>query len=204
MTDRVAVRGWTQAQFGGRLSEDQAWEQFHTRHPALADYLSTFANADQKRQDKGQYWWELRPNDYYEAFERPKIFWPDIAKLPRYSWDDEGKLINNKGYIIPDADPALLGILQSRVLWFAVSQICQPLRLRASLWQYQMFTQFISCLPIPGLSSAEEDAIGTLAMEITYLARARYGLHRKARHCTLSDLGIHDNIEHRTFVARLQ
>jgi hypothetical protein len=136
-------------------------------------------------------WYEIQDSvDYFAAFDGPKIFWPDISKLPRFSWDEIGKFINNKGYIIPDPDPALLGILQSRIVWFAVSQLCQPLRLRAGLWQYQMFTQFVERLPIPELPDAERHAIGALAMEITEHARGRYELHRKARHRLLTDFGV--------------
>jgi hypothetical protein len=82
--------------------------------------------------------------------------------------------------------------LQSRVLWFAVSQICQPLRLRAGLWQYQMFTQFTSRLPIPALSQANEDTISAVAKDATEQACARYELHEKTRHRILSDLGTPD------------
>ena len=57
------------------------------RHPSIAEYLAPFADAARQRYDKGEYWWELRPCDYYDAFDQPKVFWPDIAKLPRYSWD---------------------------------------------------------------------------------------------------------------------
>jgi type I restriction-modification system DNA methylase subunit len=35
----VLPSGWTHAQFGPKQSEPKAWEQFHTRHAALADYL---------------------------------------------------------------------------------------------------------------------------------------------------------------------
>ena len=38
-------------------------------------------------------WYEIQDTiDYYAVFDQPKIFWPDIAKLPRFSWDDEGKV----------------------------------------------------------------------------------------------------------------
>jgi hypothetical protein len=172
-------------------------------YPAIKEYLAGFrAQLEPRPNDwdeskpwpgrkPGSYqWYEIQDSvDYYEAFDQPKIFWPDIAKLPRFSWDCKGKYINNKGYIIPDPDPALLGILQSRVSWFVVSQICQPLRLRAGLWQYQMFTQFITRLPIPDLSDAERETIEGLAMGITKYAGERYALHGRARHRLLSDLG---------------
>jgi hypothetical protein len=185
----VLPAGWTAERFGAGLSEADAWSQLNLHYPGLTEYLGPFAEDARKRYDKGEYWWELRSCDYYPAFERPKIFWPDICKLPRFSWDENNQYINNTGYIVPDPHPSLLGILQSRVLWFAVSQICQPLRLRAGLWQYRMIAQFMSRLPIPDAPAAEREAIGELAMQLTELAKARYQLHRQSRHRILSDLG---------------
>src|SRR6185369_6084256 len=101
----------------------------------------------------------------------------DISKLPRFSYDEAGKYVNDKGFIIATADMALLGLLQSRITWFAVSQMCVPLRLRAGLWQYQMKSQFISRLPIPDMPETEREELGRLARAITEQARARYALH---------------------------
>ena len=179
--------GWTRQTFGTGLSEEEAWICFAERYKSIAAYLLPFADAARMRCDKGNYWWELRPCDYYDAFQGTKIYWPDIAKLPRFSWDENGKIINNKGYIIPNPAPSLLGLLQSRVLWFAVSQLCQPLRLRAGLWQYQMFTQYTSRLPIPDMIEADNEALGALALQITNLARTRYALHQRVCHRLLTD-----------------
>ena len=136
----------------------------HRRLSGVRDYLAGFRIALEPRPRRiglkravamaakpARYkWYEIQDSvDYYRAFDGPKIFWPDICKLPRFSWDTEGKYVNDKGSSLLISDPHLLGILQSRVTWFAVSQLCQPLRLRAGLWQYRMFTQFISRLPIP-------------------------------------------------------
>ncbi len=186
----VMPSGWSHGVFGAGLSEAEAWAKLHERHPDVAGHLAQFAPAAQKRWDKGEYWWELRSCDYYDAFDGPKIFWPDISKLPRFSWGDPGLYTGNTGYIIPNPEPALLGILQSRAIWFAVSQLCQPLRLRAGLWQYRILPQFISRLPIPDASATDRQAIGALAMAITEQARARYDLHRKAQHRLLTDFGV--------------
>ena len=78
----VIPAGWTRAQYGTGLSEVHAWQLFSVEHPTLAGHLQPFTDAARRRQDKGDYWWELRTCDYYAAFEQPKIFWPDIAKLP--------------------------------------------------------------------------------------------------------------------------
>ena len=139
-------------------------------------------------------WYEIQDSvDYYSAFEQPKIFWPDIAKLPRFSWGDAGVYVTNTSYFLPAADPALLGIVQSRVSWFAVMQLCQPLRLRGGLWQYRMFSQFLGRLPIPDAPAPERETIGALALAVTEQARARYALHQRTRHRILSDLGAPDS-----------
>ncbi|MDQ3555398.1 MAG: Eco57I restriction-modification methylase domain-containing protein [Gemmatimonadota bacterium] len=110
-------------------------------YPAVAGYLGEFREQLEPRpaewngrktwpgRKPGSYkWYEIQDSiDYHLAFEQPKIFWPDIAKLPRFSWGESKVYIANTGYIIPAPDPFLLGTLQSRVSWFAISQICQPL-----------------------------------------------------------------------------
>jgi hypothetical protein len=120
---------------------------------------------------------------------KTNVFWADIAKLPRFSWDDAGAYIGNTGYFAAGVEPTLLGVLQSRVAWFAIQQVCQPLRLRAGLWQYRLFTQFMGRLPIPDAPAVERAVIGDLALAITAQARARYTLHRRARRRLLADLG---------------
>jgi len=33
-----------------------------------------------KRDDQGDYWWELRHCDYYQEFEKEKIVWQEIVR----------------------------------------------------------------------------------------------------------------------------
>jgi hypothetical protein len=179
----------TELLLGTFSSEADAWDAMCRVYPSVTTHLAEFATAGRARADKGQYWWELRPCDYIEAFGEPKILWPDIAKLPRFSWDESGIFLGNTGYIIASPEPWLLGFLQSRVCWNLMSQLAQPLRLRAGLWQYRLLPQFISRLPIPDAPNADRSAIGDLAMAITGEARARYALHERVRARVVSDLG---------------
>jgi hypothetical protein len=135
-------------------------------------------------------WYEIQDSvDYYQAFDQPKILWPDIAKFPRFSWDEDGTYVNDKGAIVVPSSPYVLGILQSRVNWYCISQLCVPLGERAGSNRYQQKLQFISRLPIPDAPEPERQVIGDLAMQITEEAKARYALHRRARNRILSDLG---------------
>src|SRR5262249_50708264 len=127
-------------------------------------------------------WYEIQDIvAYHEEFNKPKIVSPDIAKLPRFSWDTRNYYVDATGTaIIPDS-MSTLSLLNSRVLWFAFSQIAIPLRLRGGLWQYRGKLQFIRRLPVPSLTADQESALCALAEEITGLARDRYNLHESMR-----------------------
>ncbi|HSN74094.1 MAG TPA: hypothetical protein VL334_03255, partial [Anaerolineae bacterium] len=172
-------------------------------YPAVKDHLLPMRNRLEPRptdwnmtqpwpgRKTGAYaWYEIQDTvDYFAEFEKPKVFWPDIGKYPRFSWDDSGAFVNDKGYIaIPDS-PFVLGILQSRAAWMCISHLCVPLGERAGTVRYQQKIQFMSRLPIPDAPAADRDAIAGLALAITEQARARYTLHRQTRHRIQTDLG---------------
>jgi type I restriction-modification system DNA methylase subunit len=183
--------GWTKRTFlDTSMTETQAWEKFYAHHPQLATYLYPFAEAARKRLDKGQYWWELRACEYYDAFENAKIFWPDIAKFPRFSWDEQGLVVNDIGFILLPADLSLLGILQSRVCWFCITRLCSPLAERVGAIIYRLKSQFITHLPIPSLVDEQRNYIGELVRQLTKVAQQRYQMRRKVTHRIRQDLGI--------------
>ena len=130
-------------------SGDEAERVFRETYPAVYAHLNQFREQAIRRQDQGRYWWELRSCAYWAAFEQPKIVWPDISKLPRFSMDTRGCTLGNTAYTIPGGDYYLLGVLASWTLWFYISKTAQPLRLRAGRWQYRLFSQFMEQLPIP-------------------------------------------------------
>jgi type I restriction-modification system DNA methylase subunit len=161
-------------------------------------YLGVLAHLEQfrfrleKRSDSTDYWYELRPCSYYDEFDKPKIMWAEIAKLPRFSVDSSGLFANNSCYFATSEDfpiYTLLGLMQSRISWFCISQIGIPLRLRAGLWQYKQFRQFIERLPIPELTSTQEAQLAEYAEQITALAQNRYQLHEAFRHRVQTDIG---------------
>ncbi|MBA2375296.1 MAG: Eco57I restriction-modification methylase domain-containing protein, partial [Rubrobacter sp.] len=168
---------------------DEAEEIFRRTYPAIHSHLASFEERLRKRSDKGHNWWELRSCDYYGAFEEEKIFWPDIAKLPRFSLGGAGVYAGNTCYLAALSSRYMLGILASRALWFALTQLGQSFGERAGNLRYRLFAQSISRLPIPDASDDDREAIGSLAMRITDEARARYALHERTRRRVHSDLG---------------
>jgi len=118
-------RGWTRERSGG--AED-ALGWFMENYPAIANHMLPFARAAQKRYDKGDQWWELRTCDYYSEFEKPKIFWPEIAGSARFTFDDSGYYANNKTYLMPVADLYLLGLLNSSLLRLLIHSVSTDLQ----------------------------------------------------------------------------
>ena len=146
--------GWTREQMAkakkssGDFSEREAWKWFAGEYPKLAEHLTRFANALKSRQDQGDYWWELRPCDYYEYFGAPKIIFPDICKGPRFYVDRTGIYLANTAYCLGTDDLYLLGVLNSRLFWFAISNISIPFGIRAGEYRYRLIYQYMEKVPI--------------------------------------------------------
>jgi type I restriction-modification system DNA methylase subunit len=168
------------------------------RYPAVYQHLVQFkteleprpANHTGKwdgRAAGGYKWNEYQGSpSYIDTFNDGKICWPDIAKLPRFSWN-EGSYLINTGFMIPNAKFSLLGVLQSRVIWFVLSQLATPLRLRGGLWQYRVIVQYVERLPIPDLTSDQERDLSQIAEQITQLARERYQVHEDFRQTIINE-----------------
>ncbi|MBK8137757.1 MAG: N-6 DNA methylase [Chloroflexi bacterium] len=159
-------------------------------YPAIYKHLSQFRDTLGQRWEprNGECeWFELRPCSYYHEFDTCKIVWADISKLPRFSWNDAKTYLNNTGFFISNATFSMLALLQSRVIWYAISQIATPLRLRGGLWQYRVLPQTVERLPIPDLTAEQETGLAAIAEEITALARQRYQAHESFRHTLSAD-----------------
>jgi hypothetical protein len=93
------------------------------------------ANWDEQKQGKwpgrkpGPYkWYEIQDNvAYFEDFEKPKIMYPEIAMVSRFTLDTDGFYTNNKVFLIPENDYYLLSLLNSELIWFFLKKICSVL-----------------------------------------------------------------------------
>ncbi len=117
--------GWTNQHSGEALDK---WAWLQAQYPAIAMYLSQFQDKAEKRWDKGDYWWELRPCAYYDEFEKPKIIYPNICNQPEFTFDNQGLYANQKCFIIPTQDKYLLGLFNSKLGFFLFKQLMPKLR----------------------------------------------------------------------------
>jgi len=99
-------------------------------YPAVLKYLESFKSALLKRTDfkpKIMKWYNLRPCDYYNLFQRPKIIYPDISEEVGFSWDEEGYYINDSCHMIIGAKKSWLCILNSKLIKYYIKQIAYSL-----------------------------------------------------------------------------
>ena len=117
--------GWSRRKYPG---SNDAWTSFKEDYPAIANHLARFSELAGKRYDKGEFWWELRACDYYDEFEKSKIFWPEIAGNARFTFDNSKFYSNNKTYLIPNGNFYLLGLLNSSLLRLFIHNVCTDLQ----------------------------------------------------------------------------
>jgi hypothetical protein len=133
--------------------EKDAWRWLKRTHYSIAAHLEIFADALRKRDDQGDFWWELRPCDYYRYFDAPKIIFPDICKGPRFFPDDSGNYIANTAYCLGTGDRYLLGFLNSRLFWFAIANLSIPFGVRAGQFRYRLIYQYMEKVPVRVIDS---------------------------------------------------
>ena len=130
------------------FNEETAWNWFSSEYKELAKHLLPLAERARKRWDKGEFWWELRPCDYYQEFERSKIIYPDIAKESRFSFDNTSSYPVNTIYVIPGEDKYLLALLNSKLVFFFMAQNSSVLGDADNQGRLRFFGQYMEQLPI--------------------------------------------------------
>jgi hypothetical protein len=98
-------------------------------YPSTFEWLKNFEEDLQKRGDKGKDWWNLRTCDYYDKIVLPKIIWRSISNECGFYLDSDGRLLlSNNNYFIASNSFTLLGILNSRLTFLFLSNVCTTLQ----------------------------------------------------------------------------
>lgn len=105
-------------------SEEDAWQWFSSNYPAVANWLLSFKKKAKARQDKGDYWWELRACDYYDKFANQKLFYQVFQTKPCFVYDESSTFCNNSMYFMTVPDKALQALLCSKIGWWLITEFC--------------------------------------------------------------------------------
>ena len=105
------------------------------RYPAILNHLKAFRNSLEPKpaawtpsnpndewagRKPGNYaWYEVQDSvDYWQEFAKPKIVYQEIQFYPSYALDRSGRFGNNKTFILPTDNLALLATLNSPLMWW--------------------------------------------------------------------------------------
>jgi hypothetical protein len=156
------------------------------KYPAILRYLRKWQDKAEVRDARGREWWELRPCNYYDYFEKPKIIYPDIAKESRFVIDQTGFHTDYTVFNIPSDDYFLLAVLNSTPVWEYLKLICSVLGDENKGGRLRFYRQYLEVLPTPVPPTSERNAIAKLAQQTQNLHTQR----RKRVEQFLRDLGI--------------
>jgi hypothetical protein len=158
------------------------------RYPAIRKHLAQWRedltpkkdkNAKRGRKPGSYQWYEIQDDvAYFKVFDGPKIIYPDIAKGPRFCIDTDGHYLTNTAYGLGVDDLYLLGVLNSRLFWFAISNISIPFGIRAGQYRYRLIYQYMEKVPIRVLNLSDP-VDKTRHDSIVSLVERMLDLHKK-------------------------
>ena len=146
----------------GNISEEDALKKMRENYPEVFQHLELHEEKAAKRYDKGDYWWELRNCAYYDLFEKPKIIFPNLQNVNKFSYDDSGVYLNAPAVFLPTDDFSVLAILNSRVVWYFLKSICVIRR----GGYIEVKPQYFEQIPIPDIDNSTKSALIELTEEI--------------------------------------
>ncbi|QQR66087.1 MAG: Eco57I restriction-modification methylase domain-containing protein [Candidatus Brocadia sp.] len=142
--------------------EAKAFEAMQKAFPMFMKHLEPFAEAAKKRYDKGEYWWELRNCAYYDLFRKPKIIFPNLQSSNKFAYDTSGTYLNAPAVFLPTDAKWLLGLLNSKVVWYFLNMICVV----RSGGFIEVKPQYFEQIPIPALKDTGKKQLDSLVDQI--------------------------------------
>jgi len=143
----VIPSGWTNQMKGSSTAEDF----MNANLPSLMGHLNTYKDRLLARDDKGDYWWELRPCSYYDEFDKEKVIWREIVNRPSFYYDNEHFYVEATGFIMTgDNLKYLCGVLNSKPCAFVFKRYYSGGGLGEEGYRYKK--AFMMALPVPLVS----------------------------------------------------
>ncbi len=145
-----------------------SYKFIENEYPAIFNHLIKY---EQKLKKRGQcngskiteekpftgqhHWLELDNTpqiEYLNLFLEPKIMYQVFQVKPCFIFDEQGLYCNNSMWILPTANKALLGVLNSKMGWFLITKYCTQIQNGCQLiWKY------FGKIPVPELNNSYLD-----------------------------------------------
>jgi len=143
---------WTKKEYGNDTTEKTGIQKLTNDYPELLSHILPLEERAKKRHDKGDFFWELRNCAYYDLFEKPKVVFPNLQNRNKFSFDETGSYINAPAVILPTNDKSLTAILNSKLVWYFLTNICVV----RSGGYIEVKPQYFEQIPIPTINNKED------------------------------------------------
>ncbi len=150
----VIPAGWTNENKNKENAENFISNQF----PALMNHLKQFETKAKKRDDQGDYWWELRACAYYPEFEKEKVIYSEIVREPQFHYDNEKFYVEATSFLMTGEHiKYICGLLNSKSLSFFFKKYYAGGGLGKEGYRYKK--AFLENLPIPPITPSNESTV---------------------------------------------
>jgi hypothetical protein len=148
-------------------SEKEAEKIFSQTYPAIYQYLNQYREQLIKRYDQGKYFWELRSCKYWHEFKETKIVSGNLATQPQFTFAKPNYYINAPASLIVSDSLYLLGVLNSPVTQYLVSQSAATRQ--GGFLEYK--PMYISPLSIPKPTDTQDACVTRIVDQILEIKR---------------------------------
>ncbi|MEP0862612.1 MAG: class I SAM-dependent DNA methyltransferase, partial [Ignavibacterium sp.] len=149
----VIPAGWTNE----NRRKENAKDFFEKMFPTLMNYLKPFESKAKKRDDQGDYWWELRACAYYPEFEKEKVVWQRITQEPTFCLVDKNTFVlDSMAFFVSNKNLKYqMAVLNSKAIFFYVNKIVH----QYGFTGFRLSNQYVEIMPIPPITPANEPIV---------------------------------------------
>ena len=141
-------------------------------YPAIKKHLLKFKSKLENRA-VNQSWWQLQQAQNRNGiWDNTKILYPDICKESRFTIDVNSTYSDMKGFVITSDSKSLLGILNSKLIWWYLKQVCAVLGDPEKGGRLQLKSQYIENIPIANIPTNQQKLFTEKVNSILVLKKA--------------------------------
>lgn len=142
---------------------NEAWEFIKSEYPAIARHLIKYKAKAEKRQDQGDYWWEMRACAYLDSFNREKVVWKRIGSVIRFQYDNIGSFcLDSTCFLVGGSVKYLLAVSNSKVFLHQLFESAP----KTGTGDLLISVQAIEPIFVPKIDSTEQKPIISLVNKI--------------------------------------
>ncbi len=163
----VIPAGWTDKNRVSTAPEKFISEYF----PSLMRHLKPFEEKAKKRDDQGDYWWELRHCSYYPEFEKEKVVYGQFQDSSEYSFCEAGTYLSSNEYMIGGNynRKYFLAILNSKLIEWYLTRITGSLGTGLKIGQKSNFEK----LPLPPITASNQSIVAQIEALVDKILAAK-------------------------------